>query len=91
MLDYNGSEAFQILLRPASPADMRRRITVLTMPATHPDQDNPSHDHAALHGEALDLVAQGADLGVEVGSLVGGEGNGDDRPGDTARTALVDC
>ena len=43
--------------------------------------------YCALHSETLDLVAEGTDLGVEIGSLVGGEGDGNDRAGDTASTA----
>lgn len=42
----------------------------------------------ALHSKSLNLVAEGANLGVEVRGLVRGEGNGNDSPRDTAGTAL---
>ncbi len=46
--------------------------------------------YAFLHGEALDLVAEGADLGVQVRGLVRGEGDGDDGARDTAGAAEGD-
>lgn len=40
-----------------------------------------------LDHEPLNLVLQGADLGHQIGGLVGGDGSGNDAPGDTASAA----
>ena len=76
---------------------MRRRVTVLTCPKPSSTirphiQPHTTHtnDTDPLHGQALDLVAKGADLGVEVRGLVRGQGDGDDGARDTAGTAEGD-
>lgn len=49
-----------------------------------------SRSPTPLHGQTLNLVAQGTDLGVEVRGLVRREGNGDHGTRDTAGTAESD-
>lgn len=45
---------------------------------------------SALDGQSLDLVLQSPDLAHQVGSLVAGDGSGDNGAGDTAGTAEGD-
>jgi len=66
------------------PGDARMPDSTITL-------HNPlSLNNGSLHGQALDLVAQGADLRVEVRSLVRGQGDGDDGARHTAGTAEGD-
>jgi hypothetical protein len=94
LLDYlRGSVTIRTQLCAASLApDMHRRVTV-PRDAGYPIPSSTRHlsqPNASLHSQTLDLVAQGADLGVEVRGLVRGQGHGDDGARDTAGTAKGD-
>lgn len=49
-----------------------------------------SPSYRSLHGKSLNLVAEGADLGVEIGRLVRCQGDGDDGARDAASATNLD-